>query len=153
NRYVGGTYPFDAWPRAMTDRIIADFNPQAGNLPGLQAGSVNWDHLIYAYLIENTRIYDIFRKVMDVYQHSEQIYTRSIDSQLFWRNTEYLLYSDPAPTTVWQLNGATRKNEQSHRMTVYWRAFGLDLTHADELQDANPYQKPAAASMNFIPMF
>src|SRR5262249_9758270 len=33
----------------------------------------------------------------------------------------------------------------------YWRAFGLDLSHVDEIADTHRYEKPAAANVNFIP--
>jgi hypothetical protein len=31
-----------------------------------------WDHLIYAYMIENTRIYEILRRVVFEYAHGER---------------------------------------------------------------------------------
>jgi hypothetical protein len=41
------------------------------NQPGIQTlGDTNFDHLIYAYLIENTKIYDIFAKVLETYMFS-----------------------------------------------------------------------------------
>src|SRR5258708_6712108 len=54
------------------------------NRPPLEP--TNWDHPIYAYLIESTRIFDIFSKVLETYMYSEQLETPSPASQLFWRN-------------------------------------------------------------------
>jgi hypothetical protein len=147
NRQAGNAFPFDAWPQALTDSIINAFPSQ----PNLQSGAANWDHLIYAYLIENTRIYDIFQAVVHAYQHGEELQVPSAATQRFVRNTEYLLYTDPAPTTVWNLTSRTRSDEYALRMTHYWRAFGLDLSHVDQIADAHPYEKPAAANVNFIP--
>jgi hypothetical protein len=147
NRQTGNAFPFDAWPQGITDAIINAFPSQ----PGLQGGAVNWDHLIYAYLIENTRIHDIFRAVVDAYQHNEQLQVPSDATQRFLRSTEFLLYADPAPTTVWNLTSHTRPDEIAHRMTNYWRAFGIELSHVDEIADAHPYEKPDAANVDFIP--
>jgi hypothetical protein len=142
-------FPFDAWPQGITDPIINAFPAQ----PGLQNGAANWDHLIYAYFIENTRIHDIFQAVIDAFQHGERLQVPSAATQRFLRNTEYLLYSDPAPTTVWNLTSRTRRDEHSHRMTNYWRAFGLDLAHAAEISDSHPYEKPEASNVEFVPTF
>ena len=38
-------------------------------------GILRWDHLIYAYMIENTRIYEIFRRVVHEYRHGEKLGT------------------------------------------------------------------------------
>jgi hypothetical protein len=149
NRYTGPAFPFDPWPKLMTDRIWADFS-----LPlnaGFTFGTTNWDHAIYAYLIENTRIYDIFRKVIETYQFSETLEVPSIESQRFWRNTEFLIYSDPELSMVWNMTSRTRGDEVAHRMTFYSWFFGLDLTHAAEIVQKHPYQKPAAANRDFIP--
>jgi len=140
-------FPFDAWPQALTDAIINAFPDR----PNLLGGAVNWDHLIYAYLIENTRIYDIFQAVVHAYQHGEHLQVPSEETQRFIRNTEYLLYADPMPTTVWNLTSHTRRDECAHRMTSYCRAFGLDLSHVHEIADAHQYEKPAAANVDFIP--
>ena len=149
NRQAGNAFPFDAWPQALTDSIINAFPAQ----PNLQNGAANWDHLVYAYLIENTRIYDIFRAVLDAYQHGEHLQVPSVATQRFLRNTEYLIYADPAPTTIWNLTSHTRRDEYAHRMSNYWRAFGLDLAHAHEVADQHHYEKSEAANVEFIPTY
>jgi hypothetical protein len=144
------TFPFDAWPQQLTEAILSAFPaPQ----PSLQGGAVNWDHLIYAYLIENTRIHDIFRAVLDAYQHGEHLQVPSVATQRFLRSTEYLIYADPAPTTIWNVTSHTRHDEQAHRMSNYWRAFGLELSHTNEIADHHHYEKPEAANVEFIQTF
>jgi hypothetical protein len=126
NATGGVNTPFVAWPKGITESILADhyilgyypvgtevqtgqaFLPSAESFvapaaqPGLSAppGMTNFDHLIYAYLIENTRIYDIFSKVVETYMFGEQLPTPSFLAQQFLRNTEYLIYSDALPTMV-----------------------------------------------------
>jgi hypothetical protein len=120
----------------------------AGNVP-----PTNWDHLIYAYLVENTRIFDIFSKVLEAYMFSERLETPSFATQQFLRNTEYLIYSDGLPTMVWTTASRLRRDEIANRMNAYYRMFGLDLSHAPQLVGEHPYEKPAAANRDFIPTF
>ncbi len=128
-------------------------------LPGLQPDSggnvvpTNWDHLIYAYLIENTRIFDVFAKVLEAYMFSERLETPSPASQQFWRNTEYMLFGDGLPSVLWTTSSRQRRDEFANRLTVYYWMFGVDLSHAQELVGAHPYEKPAAANRDFIPTF
>ena len=112
-----------------------------------------WDHLIYAYLVENTRIFDIFSKVLEAYMFSERLEVPSFATQQFLRNTEYLIYSDGLPTMVWTTASRLRRDEIANRMNAYYRMFGLDLSHAPQLAGEHPYEKPAAANRDFIPTF
>jgi hypothetical protein len=112
----------------------------------------NWDHLIYAYLVENTRIFDIFSKVLETYMFTERLETPSFATQQFLRNTEYLI-SDGLPTMVWTSASRLRRDEIANRMTAYYGMFGLDLAHAQQLSAQHPYEKPAAANRDFIPTF
>ena len=50
--------PAAAAARLPSAQTLADPSPTAGRTPLI------WDHLIYAYMIENTRIYEIFRRVV-----------------------------------------------------------------------------------------
>jgi hypothetical protein len=113
----------------------------------------NWDHLIYAYLIENTRIFDIFARLLETYAFSEQLETPSPAGQNFWRNTEYLIYGDGIPSMIWNTASRLRRDEIGNRQTVYNWMFGIDLSHAAELAKEHPYLKPAASNRDFIPTF
>jgi hypothetical protein len=151
NRNWPAGAPFDPLPIATTSRIFADF-PGMLVQPGL-AGPTNWDHLIYAYLVENTRIFDIFAKVLQTYQFGEDLESPSVEGQRFWRNTEFLLYSDPLAGSVWNMTSRSRSDEIANRMAVYWWALGMDLTHAREIAQKHPYVKPAAGNRDFAPTF
>lgn len=126
-----------------------------GNLPFNPAGLkfTNWDHLIYAYLIENTGIYEVFSKILETYMFSEELDTPSAVSQLFWRNLEFLIYGDAMPSMVWKTSSRLRPDETASRLTEYYWMFGLDLSSAAELALQHPYHKPDAANRDFIPTF
>ncbi|MCU1329764.1 MAG: hypothetical protein JWN34_5134 [Bryobacterales bacterium] len=124
-----------------------DAFPPAGLKP------TNWDHLIYAYLLENTRIFDIFSKLLETYMYGEQLETPSPAAQAFWRNLEYLVFGDAMPSMLWTTSGRVRRDEIANRLTTYYWMFGIDLSHANEVAAEHPYQKPAAANRDFIPTF
>jgi hypothetical protein len=178
----GPNSPFVAWPASATEALLTDTsyilgydpisnspNPEpTGALflpsgetfqapitqPGIVTpGTANLDHLIYAYLIENTRIFDIFGKVLETYIFTEQLPSPSFAAQQFLRNTEYLLFSDGLPTMVWTTSSRQRHDEIANRMTLYYWMFGIDLSHAAELAAYHPYVRPDAANRDFIPTF
>jgi hypothetical protein len=125
-------------------------------LPGVAivGGAVqptNWDHAIYAYLIENTRIFDVFARLLETYAYSEDLETPSPAAQNFWRATEYLIYGDGLPSAIWNTTSRARRDEVAYRQTLYNWMFGMDLSHAAELAKEHPYRKPAASNRDFIP--
>jgi hypothetical protein len=113
----------------------------------------NWDHLIYAYVIENTRIFEIFSKLLSKYIRGGDLETPSPASQLFWRNLEFLIYGDAAPSMVWTTSGRVRRDEQAGRCSTYFWMFGIDLSHAPQIAGEHPYEKPAGSNRDFIPTF
>ena len=113
----------------------------------------NWDHLIYAYIIENTRIFDIFARLLETYAFSEQLETPSPAAQNFWRNTEYLIYGDGLPSMIWPTTSRARRDEIANRQTIYNWMFGIDLSHGAELAKEHPYRKPTASNRDFSPTF
>ncbi|MEX3856420.1 hypothetical protein OKW33_003356 [Paraburkholderia atlantica] len=156
--------PIPQWPQQLPSAYPA--MPMANQvflppnqLPGVKtppAGNVqptNWAHLIYAYLIENTRIFDIFARLLETYTFSEDLEIPSPASQIFWRNTEYLIYGDGIPSAIWNTTSRTRRDEIANRQTVYNWMFGIDLSHAADLAKEHPYRKPAASNRDFIPTF
>jgi|HubBroStandDraft_3_1064219.scaffolds.fasta_scaffold04464_3 hypothetical protein len=170
--------PFVPWPTKFTREILqddyllgfdfstnsgfrlSDFLPGPGNFtaplqqPGIQGfAQTNWDHLIYAYLIENTRIFDIFSKVLETYMYGENLPVPDFATQQFLRNTEYLIYGDGMPAMVWTTASRLRRDEIANRMTVYYWMFGIDLAHAQDLAAAHPYIRPEASNREFIPTF
>ena len=50
-----------------------------------------WDHLIYAYMVENTRVYEIFRRVLEEYAYGERLGVPSDETQRWLRTTEAAL--------------------------------------------------------------
>jgi hypothetical protein len=115
--------------------------------------AVVFDHLIYAYMIENTRIYEIFRRVLFEYLHGERLETPSEETQRWLRTTEELFYSDTPPFFAFQLTSHIRPNITDTRLNAYYRMFGMDLNHGTDDGRPYPYKKAAAANRDFVPTF
>jgi hypothetical protein len=112
-----------------------------------------WDHLIYAYLIENTNIYDIFRRVIYEYRHSERLGVPLASTQHWLRNTEELFFRDPAPFSIYSVSSYIRPDQGASRRNAYYRMFGMDLNHGTSDNKPYPYEKPDVANREFVSTF
>jgi hypothetical protein len=112
-----------------------------------------WDHLIYAYLIENTNIYDIFRRVIYEYRHSERLGVPLASTQHWLRNTEELFFRDPAPFSIYSVSSYIRPDQGASRRNAYYRMFGMDLNHGTKDNKPYPYEKPVNANREFVRTF
>lgn len=114
---------------------------------------VRWDHLIYAYMIENTRIYEIFRRVVHEFLHGEKLGVPREDTQLWLRNTEEFFYRDPPPFSITTLSSHIRSDLRASRRNAYQRMFGMDLNHGADDNTPYPYVKAEAANKEFVSTF
>ena len=97
-----------------------------------KACPVLWDHLIYAYMIENTRVYEIFRRVIREFLHGEKLgvpgtvpgapgILETAESQRWLRTTEELFYRDPPPFFVTTITSHVRMDLQATGRNAYQR--------------------------------
>src|SRR5262245_24636924 len=140
-----------------------DLNPILNAIAG--ACPVVWDHLIYAYVIENTRIYEIFRRVMREFLHGEKLgvpgtepgkvtaILETAESQRWLRTPEELFYREPAPFFITTITSHVRGDIQATRRNAYWRMFGMDLNHGTDDNKPYPYAKAEAANNGFVSTF
>lgn len=121
---------------------------------GKDYARLRWDHLIYAYMIENTRIYEIFRRVLHEYRHGEKLGTPiDADTQHWLRATEELFYSDPAPFLITNVSSHIRPDLRASRRNAYQRMFGMDLNHGTDAGQPHSYTKAEAANSEFVNTF
>ena len=114
---------------------------------------LRWDHLIYAYMIENTRIYDIFRLVFHELLHGEKLGTPTTPTQLWMRATEELFYRDPPSFSISTINSYIRPDLGGSRRNAYQRMFGMDLNHGTHDNKPYSYIKADAANNEFVATF
>lgn len=111
-----------------------------------------WDHLIYAYMIENTRVYEIFRRVLHELLHGEKLGTPNPDSFAWLRATEQLFYAPSAPFLITSLTSHIRPDLSDIRKNAYQRLFGMDLNHGAG-DGKTLYVKAEAANAEFVATF
>jgi hypothetical protein len=119
------------------------------NLPAITKS----DHLIYAYMIENTRIVEIFQRVLLAYLMGEKLEVPSPETRLWLRTTESMFFRDGGPFSTWSLTSWLRPDIRSVRRNAYYRFFGMDLNHGTDANAPYPYEKPEAANREFVPTF
>ncbi len=112
-----------------------------------------WDHLIYAYLVENTCVYKIFQSVLSEYLHGEKIGFPSKEAQFWLRNTEELFYSNPAPFSIYNVASNIRPDMESTRRNSYFRMFGMDLNHGDNNNKPFSFIKAESSNRDFVSTF
>ena len=112
-----------------------------------------WDHLAYSYVLENTRIVQILRRVVREYRSGEGLGIASVATQRWLDITETLLFDAHNPIPLWLSTSAIRSDPEAVRRNVYWRLFGLDLAFG--LDDNRPpvFDKATAANTSFVTMF
>ena len=105
-------------------------------------------------MIENTRIYEIFRRVVHEFLHGEKLgVPGSAESQRWLRTTEELFYRDPPPFFITAVTGYTRPDIHATRRNAYQRMFGMDLNHGTDDNKPYPYVKAEAANSEFVSTF
>lgn len=130
--------------------------PYAGSpiplVPGVPRPLIGFNHLIYAYMIENTRIYEIFRRVVYEVATGEKLGIPSTaDAQRWLRITEELFFSNPHSGTIAaQLTSDVRPDLNAVRRNAYYRMFYMDLNHGTDDNKMYPFVKPAASNAEFI---
>lgn len=131
--------------------------PEVNNFSGVNrnrfATRSRWDHLIYAYLIENTCVYKIFKQVIYEYRHGEKLGVPLEDAQFWLRNTEELFYSDPAPFSIYNVSSHIRPDLEATRRNNYFRMFGMDLNHGDENGKPYNFKKADSSNRDFVSTF
>lgn len=141
----------DFWLNQL--RTSAKIEAPTGSAPFNVEGTVLWDHLIYAYMIENTRIYEIFRRVLYEFLNGEKLGVPTPEAQHWLRVTEELFYREPPPFSITTITSHIRSDMRASRRNAYWRMFGMDLNHGSDEGQPYPYVKADAYNDEFVTVF
>jgi hypothetical protein len=119
-------------------------------------------HLIFAYLVENTRITQIFERLIYLFQHDESLGVASsgdaIQQQAFqwFINTENLFFKTLSNTSYRNIAGNLRPNPEASRRNAYYRMLGMDLAFGDPNTTGSTdysYFKAKTSNREFILLF
>lgn len=89
-------------------------------------------HLMYAYMVENSKIYQVFEKIIAKYQLGEDLtipYNSNDKLSRVWIENTHLLFFSNAPQAIWNENSNLGNNFEAMRRNAYFRLFGMDLNH------------------------
>jgi hypothetical protein len=113
-------------------------------------------HLLFAYLIENTRIYQIFERVIEKYAHDEELgIAENILAFNWMHNTEKLFFKNDSLRSS-TIRSLIRPSFDGMRRNAYWRMFGMDLSFGDINSGSGGtinFTKAKTSNQQFIPMF
>lgn len=112
---------------------------------------IDWQHLIYAYMVENTRVSQIFQRVLSAYLNGEALNTPSPATQAWLRNTEMLFFRHLPGFYTYSLRSEIRPDSEAMRRNAYYRMFGMDLGHGTDQNKAYPFAKPKHSNRDFVP--
>lgn len=115
-------------------------------------------HLIYAYLVENTRCVQIFEKLIYLYMHDEKLNkaTTTDNRKAFqWMiNTENLFFKHLSNTSYRNIKSDVRQSPDATRRNAYYRMFGMDLAFGDPVSNSPVnYYKAEFNNQHFIVLF
>jgi hypothetical protein len=142
--------------RHMARPAIVDPLPPApadppGPLPPPHGAT--WHHLVYAYMLENTRMVDIFRRVLYEWTTGERLPLPSQETQRWLHTTEQLFFGNPWSYSVRSVTSSVRPDSGAVRRNAYYRMLGMDLNHGTDDGHVYPYPKPEIANRDFATVF
>lgn len=144
NTLPGSTSPEPAREALWSLGQFRNFPPVPGDA---------WDHLGYGYVLENTRVIQILRRVVREYRTGEGLGIPSLGTQRWLNATETLLFGAANPLTSWLSTSNIRQDAEAVRRNAYWRLFGLDLAFGGDDNGPPVYDKTRAANTGFVPVF
>jgi hypothetical protein len=109
-------------------------------------------HLITAYLAENSRIVQIFQRMIDMYLHDEDFGIPGNPQVIRWiQNTEKLFFKN---CNTYSPQSAIRSSSEAMRRNAYHRLFGLELAFGEPDGTSNAsFKKAKASNRQFIVLF
>jgi hypothetical protein len=111
-----------------------------------------WLHLMYAYLIENTRVFEVMAKLLQGSLSDEPFGALSDRSFRWMRLTEELFFREGPASLVGSITSWLRPDIRATRRNAYQRMFGIDLNHGAADGGAYPYTKALVANGDFVKM-
>ena len=113
---------------------------------GIPKTPARWQHLIYSFMIEQTRAIPIFARVLRAFAAGEELGVADEASFQWLRTTEALFFSWAPPYQVFATTSWIRPDAEASRRNAYYRLFGMDLGHGTDDGQPYPYAKPKSAN-------
>jgi hypothetical protein len=112
--------------------------------------------MIFAYLTENTRMLQIFEKLIEKYNVDEEFGIADNPIAFSWmQNSQRLFFHDHVLRHS-AANRIIKSGADASRRNAYWRMFGMDLAFGDSNSQSGtpyPYHKAKTTNQQFIVLF
>lgn len=108
----------------------------------------NWGHLIYAYMVENTGIVEIMRRLLTEWVADERLPFATLETQFWMRASEEVFFTSPNPFFN-TLASSLRPDSAAIRENAYQRLLGMGLSFRRSAGGSIP--TPRIANSGFIP--
>jgi hypothetical protein len=112
-----------------------------------------WDHFLASYVLENTRMVQIFARVVKEYRNGESLGVPSVATQRWLDTTEALLLGAWNPVPLWLSTSAVRPDAEAVRRNSYWRMFGMDLSFGMDDNRPASFARATSANTTFVRLF
>lgn len=112
-------------------------------------------HLIFSYLVANTRILQIFERMIEKYMQDEEFGIAENRQAFNWIiNSDYLFFKGDSFRTP-NSKSPTRLNGEPSFRNAWWRMFAMDLAFGDinNTTAQYPYPKAKTSNQQFVPLF
>lgn len=127
--------------------------PLTTSTNGIFNGPETFHHIVYAYLLENTKMVEIFRRVLFEYMNGERLSLGSQASQRWAQLTEDLFFAHPRQYSIRGITSDIRSRHEAVRRNAYYRVLGFDLNHGQEDGSPYPYNRADVANRDFAQLF
>jgi hypothetical protein len=111
---------------------FTDINPPNNLIPPY--------HMVYAYLVENSRIAQIFERLLSLYLHDEKLNKATTPANRLafqWIiNTENLFFKELPNASYRNILSQVRASPDATRRNAYFRLLGMDLAFGDLTSNA-----------------
>lgn len=111
-----------------------------------------WEHLGYSFALENSRMVQIFDRVVHEYSIGERLGIPSHATQR-WLDTTQALLHPGSGAGAWPNATIARRSSESVRRNAYWRLFGMELAFGTDRNEVFDYEKAEASNSDFVPLF
>jgi hypothetical protein len=97
--------------------------------PGEDVKPLLWDHVIYAFLIESTGIYEVIAQILSRIVRGETLGRLRPETLQWARATEELLFRHPPLFSINDVESELRPSQRVVWRNHVWRMFAFDLPH------------------------
>lgn len=110
----------------------------------------SWDHLIYAYMIENTRIVQIFRRIIEEILSGERFGALSEGSYKWVQSAVEVFFRNGNLPMIFDTTSALRPHSEDVRRNAYHRMLGMDLNHGTVDNRPAEYVRSSTANTGLV---